>query len=153
MKPWARPRCTISTRSKELTPKGKRSQPVYVKRMAARRRKPLVVCRACHEAIQAGLPGGRTRTRALESQLPGNWGTAGSDGPRKRSGPPGTSPTAYYVMFGSLRSRRGVPPGYPTTSVAYRALTWASTRGNFVQILPYLLCSFGDLDHAKDVDF
>jgi Reverse transcriptase (RNA-dependent DNA polymerase)/Type II intron maturase len=48
---------------KDLTPKGKRAQPAWAKRMAARRRKTLVVCRACHEVIHAGRPGGRTRTK------------------------------------------------------------------------------------------
>jgi type IV secretory pathway TrbL component len=47
---------------KDLIPKGKRAQPAWAKRMAARRRKTLVVCRACHEAIHAGRPGNRTRT-------------------------------------------------------------------------------------------
>jgi hypothetical protein len=48
---------------KDLTPKGKRPQPAWAKRMAARRRKTLVVCRACHEAIHARRPASRTRTR------------------------------------------------------------------------------------------
>jgi Reverse transcriptase (RNA-dependent DNA polymerase)/Type II intron maturase len=48
---------------KDLTPKGKRPQPAWAKRMAARRRKTLVVCRACHETIHAGRPGSRTRTK------------------------------------------------------------------------------------------
>jgi hypothetical protein len=48
---------------KDLTPRGKRAQPAWAKRMAARRRKTLVICRACHEAIHAGRPASRTRTR------------------------------------------------------------------------------------------
>lgn len=39
---------------KDLDPKGRGPQPAWARRMAARRRKTLVVCRACHEAIHAG---------------------------------------------------------------------------------------------------
>ena len=38
---------------------GRREKPVWVQIMAARRRKTLVVCRACHLAIHAGKPVGR----------------------------------------------------------------------------------------------
>jgi group II intron reverse transcriptase/maturase len=41
---------------KDLQAKGKRKQPEWAKRMAARHRKTLVVCRACHEDIHAGRP-------------------------------------------------------------------------------------------------
>jgi group II intron reverse transcriptase/maturase len=41
---------------KDLNPKGRKHQPEWVTRMAARRRKTLVVCRACHEDIHAGRP-------------------------------------------------------------------------------------------------
>jgi group II intron reverse transcriptase/maturase len=40
----------------DLQEKGRREKPKWVKFMAARRRKTLVVCRACHEAIHAGKP-------------------------------------------------------------------------------------------------
>jgi Type II intron maturase len=46
---------------KDLVPKGKRAQPAWAKRMAARRRKTLVVCRACHEGIHAGRPARQPR--------------------------------------------------------------------------------------------
>ncbi|WP_218024938.1 HNH endonuclease [Nocardia pseudovaccinii] len=46
---------------KDLNPKGRKPQPDWVKQMAARRRKTLVVCRACHEDIHAGRPTGRPR--------------------------------------------------------------------------------------------
>ena len=36
---------------KDLNPKGRKEPPEWVVRMASRRRKTLVVCRACHEAI------------------------------------------------------------------------------------------------------
>ena len=36
---------------KDLNPKGRKEPPAWVVRMASRRRKTLVVCRACHEAI------------------------------------------------------------------------------------------------------
>lgn len=40
----------------DLKVKGRREKPVWVQVMAARRRKTLVVCRACHVAIHAGRP-------------------------------------------------------------------------------------------------
>ncbi|MGI8827770.1 MAG: hypothetical protein ACR2JC_19485 [Chloroflexota bacterium] len=40
----------------DLKSKGHREKPVWVQIMAARQRKTLVVCRACHEAIHAGRP-------------------------------------------------------------------------------------------------
>jgi hypothetical protein len=46
---------------KDLNPKGRAHQPEWVTRMAARRRKTLVVCRVCHEDIHAGRPTRRTR--------------------------------------------------------------------------------------------
>jgi hypothetical protein len=36
---------------KDLNPKGRKQPPEWVVRMASRRRKTLVVCRACHEGI------------------------------------------------------------------------------------------------------
>ena len=36
---------------KDLNPKGRKEPPEWVVRMASRRRKTLVVCRACHEGI------------------------------------------------------------------------------------------------------
>jgi hypothetical protein len=36
---------------KDLNPKGRKQLPEWALRMASRRRKTLVVCRACHEAI------------------------------------------------------------------------------------------------------
>jgi hypothetical protein len=41
---------------KDLAPKGEKNQPEWVVGMASRRRKTLVVCRACHEDIHAGRP-------------------------------------------------------------------------------------------------
>lgn len=38
----------------DLTKKGRKEKPLWVKRMAALRRKTLVVCRVCHNAIHAG---------------------------------------------------------------------------------------------------
>ena len=40
---------------------GRKHQPEWVTRMATRRRKTLVVCRACHEDIHAGHPPRRSR--------------------------------------------------------------------------------------------
>ncbi|MFK0114218.1 reverse transcriptase domain-containing protein [Streptomyces sp. NPDC091217] len=41
---------------KDLHTRGRADAPAWVQRMAARRRKTLVVCRSCHEAIHAGRP-------------------------------------------------------------------------------------------------
>jgi group II intron reverse transcriptase/maturase len=41
---------------KDLKPKGRKPPPEWATRMAARHRKTLVVCRACHEDIHAGRP-------------------------------------------------------------------------------------------------
>lgn len=40
----------------DLDKPGRKEKPAWVKRMAARRRKTLVVCRSCHDAIHAGRP-------------------------------------------------------------------------------------------------
>ena len=45
----------------DLKTKGRPTKPAWVQIMAARRRKTLVVCRACHEAIHAGRPTDRKR--------------------------------------------------------------------------------------------
>jgi group II intron reverse transcriptase/maturase len=43
----------------DLNMKGRAEKPTWVKRMAARRRKTLVVCQDCHRAIHAGRPAGQ----------------------------------------------------------------------------------------------
>jgi len=40
----------------DLKTKGRAEKPAWVQIMAARRRKTLIVCRACHAAIHAGRP-------------------------------------------------------------------------------------------------
>jgi AI2M/AI1M-like HNH endonuclease len=40
----------------DLDVQGRAEKPAWVKRMAARRRKTLVVCQDCHDAIHAGRP-------------------------------------------------------------------------------------------------
>jgi group II intron reverse transcriptase/maturase len=54
----------------DLKVKGRRERPAWVERTAARRRKTLVVCHACHVAIHAGRPtGSMSRTRSPESRV------------------------------------------------------------------------------------
>jgi group II intron reverse transcriptase/maturase len=54
----------------DLKQKGRRAKPVWVQIMAARRRKTLVVCRPCHDAIHAGrLSGQGARNESLESRV------------------------------------------------------------------------------------
>jgi hypothetical protein len=48
---------------KDLKRKGRLPRPAWVEKMAARRRKTLVVCETCHHAIHAGQADGQqTRT-------------------------------------------------------------------------------------------
>jgi len=48
---------------KDLHKPGQRERPLWMLKMAARRRKTLIVCRACHNDIHAGRTNGsRTRT-------------------------------------------------------------------------------------------
>ncbi|MFE2759715.1 group II intron reverse transcriptase/maturase [Streptomyces halstedii] len=51
---------------------GRAERPVWVKLMAMRLRKTLVVCRSCHEDIHAGRAASSTRKRSLESGVLGN---------------------------------------------------------------------------------
>jgi hypothetical protein len=61
----------------DLKKQGQREKPAWVKTMAARRRKTLVVCRHCHEAIHSGKPTRQPqRNESLESR-----------GARKRASP------------------------------------------------------------------
>ena len=48
----------------DLKPKGGAEQPAWKRRMATRRRKTLVVCRACHEQIQYGQYDGKAFRRS-----------------------------------------------------------------------------------------
>jgi hypothetical protein len=54
----------------DLQRRGRRERPAWVKWMAAKHRKTLVVCRSCHDDIHAGRPTRqRTRNEPLESQV------------------------------------------------------------------------------------
>src|SRR5437763_15676631 len=52
----------------DLQKPGRREKPVWVKQMAARRRKTLIVCRKCHEQIHAGTSTASFR-KGLESRM------------------------------------------------------------------------------------
>lgn len=57
---------------KDLQPGRKGARPEWVKVMIARRRKTLVVCRACHDGIHSGCPPStprRSRIKTLESRV------------------------------------------------------------------------------------
>ena len=47
----------------DLEPKGRKPRPEWMKKMSARKRKTLVVCRQCHEKIQYGRYDGNTLKR------------------------------------------------------------------------------------------
>lgn len=55
----------------DLKKKGRKEKPLWVQTMAAMRRKTLVVCRYCHQAIHAGKPGRKPDTGIgeLESRV------------------------------------------------------------------------------------
>jgi hypothetical protein len=86
---------------RDLTDKGGRERPPWVKRMAALQRKTLVVCHGCHRAItQDDHRDLDTRNEQLESGVPGNrhapfggggWRRARSV-PRQPPTRPGESP-------------------------------------------------------------
>src|SRR5258708_20432652 len=57
----------------DLEKPGRREKPVWVKQMAARRRKTLVVCRKCHEEIHAGTSTASFRQHALHSRMTQKW--------------------------------------------------------------------------------
>ncbi len=53
----------------DLEKPGRKEKPVWVKQMAARRRKTLIVCRKCHEEIHAGTSTASFRKQGLESRM------------------------------------------------------------------------------------
>jgi len=53
----------------DLEKPGRKEKPVWVKQMAARRRKTLVVCRICHEAIHTGKSTTTFRKKGPESRM------------------------------------------------------------------------------------
>ncbi len=57
----------------DLEKPGRREKPVWVKQMATRRRKTLVVCRKCHEEIHAGTSTASFRKQGPESRMTQKW--------------------------------------------------------------------------------
>ena len=57
----------------DLEKPGRKEKPVWMKQMAARRRKTLVVCRKCHEAIHTGTSTATFRKQGLESRMTQKW--------------------------------------------------------------------------------
>ena len=54
---------------RDLTTKGQGEKPLWIRTMAARRRKTLVVCRQCHQSIHSGNWQPRSQTKPLESRM------------------------------------------------------------------------------------
>ena len=54
---------------RDLTKKGQGEKPLWIRTMAARRRKTLVVCRQCHRSIHSGNWQPRSQTKPLESRM------------------------------------------------------------------------------------
>jgi hypothetical protein len=57
----------------DLEKPGRREKPVWVKQMAAKRRKTLVVCRKCHAEIHAGTSTATFRKQGPESRMTQKW--------------------------------------------------------------------------------
>jgi len=57
----------------DLEKPGRKEKPVWVKQMAARRRKTLVVCRKCQEEIHTGKATASFRKQGLESRMTQKW--------------------------------------------------------------------------------
>jgi len=57
----------------DLEKPGRKEKPIWVKQMAARRRKTLVVCRKCHEEIHAGKTTASLRKQEPESRMTQKW--------------------------------------------------------------------------------
>jgi group II intron reverse transcriptase/maturase len=64
----------------DLDKPGRREKPVWVKQMAARRRKTLIVCRKCHEEIHAGTSTASFRKQGPESRMTQKWSSPVRDG-------------------------------------------------------------------------
>ena len=90
---------------KDLNPKGRKQPPEWVVRMASRRRKTLVVCRACHEGIH--YSGQRFTADMMSTGEPDatETGTSGSGrGRRKRSQPSHLAGDLLHFTYGSVRA-------------------------------------------------
>jgi Type II intron maturase len=64
----------------DLDKPGRREKPVWVKQMAARRRKTLIVCRKCHKEIHAGTSTASFRKQGPESRMTQKWSSPVRDG-------------------------------------------------------------------------
>ena len=64
----------------DLDKPGRRAKPVWVKQMAARRRKTLIVCRKCHEEIHAGASTASFRKQGPESRMTQKWSSPVREG-------------------------------------------------------------------------
>ena len=64
----------------DLERPGRREKPVWVKQMAARRRKTLIVCRKCHEKIHAGTSTASFRKQGPESRMTQKWSSPVREG-------------------------------------------------------------------------
>jgi group II intron reverse transcriptase/maturase len=64
----------------DLEKPGRREKPVWVKHMAARRRKTLIVCRKCHTQIHAGTSTASFRKQGPESRMTQKWSSPVREG-------------------------------------------------------------------------
>jgi group II intron reverse transcriptase/maturase len=75
---------------------GRKEKAFWAKRMAARQRKTLVVCRHCHQAIHAGqAPKPLVTVEITGEPRATETGMRGSEGDRWKSAPRGNSPAVY----------------------------------------------------------
>jgi group II intron reverse transcriptase/maturase len=85
----------------DLNKPGQRDKPRWIQIMAARRRKTLVVCRPCHEAIHAGRSNASLRKKSLESGVRGNVHAPFGEGPTEKDRLGDTSLAAYSTIGAS----------------------------------------------------
>jgi len=64
----------------DLEKPGRREKPAWVKHMAARRRKTLIVCRKCHEQIHVGTSTASFRKQGPESRMTQKWSSPVQEG-------------------------------------------------------------------------
>ncbi|WP_406480981.1 group II intron reverse transcriptase/maturase [Streptomyces sp. NBC_01615] len=94
----------------DLNRDGRPDCPTLIRIMVMRRRKTLVVCRACHVAIHAGRANFSYRKRSLESGVLGNQPAPFGKGPSEKD------PTHGHLVGGLLHSSVGSGTASSTAS-------------------------------------
>jgi hypothetical protein len=129
---------------KDLNRKGKGNPPEWARRMAARRRKTLVVCRACHEGIHSGSPHGNHDEHGRAEMLGKRASPVRREAVRKgplwhlAGGPP-----YWHVRFGGGQYGKG-PTNCGNLAVRPTQLSLGSCSGCWLACEPLLAGGLGD---------